>query len=119
VRGRCCWDFLLIPEEVHSVRAVFENLQAGQFPSQHENCWVTRDGNRILIAWTNTAILDDRGSVEHIISTGIDITERRQVEEELRKSEERFRLLSVALRQRIAEIGRSETERKRAEEAYS
>jgi PAS domain-containing protein len=42
---------------------------------------MTRDGSHRLIAWFNTILLDDRGSVARSIGTGINITERRQAEE--------------------------------------
>ncbi len=84
VKGRCFWDFLLLPEEVSPVRAAFDDLRAGRFPNQFENIWVARDGSRILIAWTNTAIPGPDSSPEYVIGTGLDITQRRHVEEELR-----------------------------------
>jgi PAS domain S-box-containing protein len=90
VKGKRFWDLFLLPEEVGPVKAVFEELRAGQFPNHFENYWVTKDGERRLIAWSNTALLSAGGVIEHIIGTGIDITERKQAEEELRKSRERF-----------------------------
>jgi PAS domain S-box-containing protein len=77
VEGRCCWDFLLVPEEVETVRATFDNLRGGQFPNEFENYWVARDGSRRLIAWTNTAIPGPEGRGEYIIGTGLDVTEHR------------------------------------------
>jgi PAS domain S-box-containing protein len=68
------WD-LLQPAELEEVKSVFEKLSAGQFPGKHENYWVTKDGGRRLIRWSNTAVLDASGSVKYIIGTGIDITE--------------------------------------------
>ncbi|MEJ2560495.1 MAG: PAS domain-containing protein [Anaerolineae bacterium] len=66
VRGKLLWDLFLIPEEVEPVKAVFEELQAGQFPNEYENHWATKHGDRRLIAWSNTAFLgaDDAGGVE-------------------------------------------------------
>ena len=93
IRGQHVWDQLLAPEQVEPVKQVFQDLQSGQFPSQYENDWVARDGERRLIAWTNTALVDDAGSVEYVIGTGVDITERRRAEEALRESEARFREL--------------------------
>ena len=85
VKGEPFWDVFLIPEEAEAVKEVFGRLRAGQFPNEHENYWVTKDGRRRLIAWSNTALLDDHGSVEYIVGTGIDITERKQAGEQLRR----------------------------------
>ena len=85
VKGKPFWDVFLIPEEAEAVKGVFGRLRAGQFPNEHENHWMTKDGRRRLIAWSNTALLDDHGSVEYIVGTGIDITERRQAMEQLRQ----------------------------------
>ena len=82
VSGERVWDRLLVPEEVEPVKQVFEDLKASAFPIQFENYWVCRSGGRRLIAWSNAAIVGGRGDVEHIVGTGIDITERRRAEEE-------------------------------------
>ena len=79
------WDFLLIPEEVESVKAVFGNLSGVSGQSEYENYWVTRDGARRFIRWTNSSVLDKNGKVELVIGTGIDITERKQAEIELER----------------------------------
>ncbi len=86
VQGRPFWDFLLIPEEVEPVKAVFAQLQAGQMPNTFENYWLAKDGSRRWVAWSNTALLAEDGSVEYIIGTGIDITERQKAEEELHRA---------------------------------
>ena len=75
-KGMYLWD-LLQPAELEEVKSVFERLSAGQFPGKHENYWVTKDGSRRLIRWSNTAVLDASGSVKYIIGTGTDITEFR------------------------------------------
>jgi len=93
VRGRPFWEVVLPPEEIEPVRRVFADLCAGQFPNQHDNEWVARDGPRRLISWSNTGILDARGEVEYIVGTGIDITDRERAERALRESEERHRTI--------------------------
>jgi PAS domain S-box-containing protein len=80
VRERFVWDFLIPPEQVEGVKNVFSALTAGMFPNKHENCWIAKDGQRRLIAWTNTALPAAEGSVEYVIATGIDITARRNAE---------------------------------------
>jgi two-component system nitrate/nitrite sensor histidine kinase NarX len=93
VRHQIFWDLLLTPEEIQSVKAVFNELRAGQFPNEFENYWVTKEDQRRLIAWSNSAIVSDAGMVEYIIGTGIDITEQRQAEQALRDSEKKYRQL--------------------------
>ncbi|MBG1259735.1 response regulator [Nostoc commune] len=75
VRGRHFWNLFLLPEEIGPVKAVFEQLRSGEAPNKYENYWVTKDGSRRLIAWTNTILPDDKSDVEYIIATGIDISD--------------------------------------------
>ncbi|MGJ5630078.1 GAF domain-containing protein [Nostoc sp. CALU 1950] len=81
VRGRHFWNLFLLPEQVEQVKAVFEQLRSGEAPKEYESYWVTKDGSRRLIAWTNTTLQDYEGNVEYIVATGIDISD---VYEELR-----------------------------------
>lgn len=95
VRGRNFVDLFILPEETAAVRAMCERLRNGHFPSEHEQHWVTRDGTRRLIAWSNTCLLDDGGAVEYIISTGIDITARKRSEQELRRRNRELAVLNT------------------------
>ncbi|HEY9747150.1 MAG TPA: PAS domain-containing protein, partial [Allocoleopsis sp.] len=88
VKGVPFWDILLLPEEVAGVKAGFSQLRAGLFPNEYENHWVTKAGVSRFIAWSNTAILGQEGKVEYIIGTGLDVTERRQTELALQRSQQ-------------------------------
>ncbi|MBI4541290.1 MAG: PAS domain S-box protein [Gemmatimonadetes bacterium] len=85
VIGRLLWDFLLVPEEIEPVKEVFGELRAGRFPNAFENYWVAKDGSHRRIAWSNTAIAGEDGSVRYVIGTGIDITEQRDAETRARE----------------------------------
>ncbi|MBD1826736.1 PAS domain S-box protein [Microcoleus vaginatus GB1-A2] len=87
------WEFVFPPAEAEVVKAIYQPLQSDRFPYQCENHWTAKNGFPRLIAWSNTAILDEQGEVEYAIDTGIDITDRRQVEEE----RDRFFSLSLDL----------------------
>ena len=50
---------------------------------KNENENMTRDGRKLWINWTNTAIYDQQGKVIEILSVGNDITERKQAEEQM------------------------------------
>lgn len=82
VVARPFWDFLLVPEEVEGVKEIFAQLQTGRFPNKYENFWIAKDGCRRLIAWSNTILSREDGSVEYVIGTGLDVTEQRLAEAE-------------------------------------
>ena len=74
---------------------------AGQFPNEHENYWLTKSGERRLIAWSNSALLDAQGAVEYVVGTGTDVSEQRRAEEALRRAKDD---LEAQVAQRTREI---------------
>ncbi|MDH5640412.1 MAG: PAS domain S-box protein, partial [Nitrospira sp.] len=93
VTGKIVWDFLPVPEEVESAKTVFSRLAGGEPRHEQESEWIAKDGQRRRIAWTNTVITDSQGRADYIVATGIDVTELKKVQEQLRKTE------------RVAELG--------------
>ncbi len=95
VRGRYVWDLFLIPEEVEPFKAVCENLKDGSFSEyKYESYWVTKDGNRRRIAWSNSVILNNENAVEYIIGIGIDISEDQPWAEKLNQQNQGTQLLA-------------------------
>lgn len=54
--------------------------------SQFENENICKDGTRVWVSWSNTAITDELGNVKEILAIGNDITDKKKAEDELRKS---------------------------------
>lgn len=100
VIGKVLWEVMVPREEQDSLQTIVSDLTAGHFPNVHENHWVTRTGERRLIAFRNTCILNEAGEVEFVVGTGIDVTQTRSVEDEAKRTNERLKLA-----QRIAGIG--------------
>lgn len=86
--GQPVWKLFSRPEELASAQELFQRLCNGQEFNIHENHWRSKQGEDRLIAWSNTILHAADGSVEYVIATGIDITERRQLEKELLSIEE-------------------------------
>ena len=106
-RGRPFWELFLLPEEVNEVRAVFSSLKAGEFPNAHENHWRTKAGERRRVSWSNTALTDAGGEVEYVIATGIDVTERRRAEAEVKRAnlELREKQTQLVQAEKMASLG--------------
>jgi len=73
---------ILAPEEGPVARRWFQEVVSGLrgVTPQYENTVITRDGNRRLLQWSNTVVTDETGRIEGTLSSGEDITERRQDE---------------------------------------
>jgi len=91
--GRPFWERLVPAEEIPQVIQRFESIRYGAFPQTFEHSWRTRSGHQRLISWSATALQDVQGAVSFIITTGMDITDRRHAEAVLRESEARYRQL--------------------------
>ena len=83
VKGRHVSELFETPEEAQRFRAVVEQWRAGSGPAEQEGCWVNDRGERRIITWSGTLLRAADGSVEHIIPTGIDVTERKRLERAL------------------------------------
>lgn len=71
------------PEGINVIYPVFRKVLEGEAVSVEyfENEVVTRSGERRLIAWHNSAFFDEAGVLAGTLSTGHDVTDRRQAAE--------------------------------------
>ncbi len=111
VRGKTIWDTLVVEQQKEYVK---ELLTSGRFPNHHESCWQAKDGSHQIISWSHTVVLHPNGSVRMIVGTGIDVTRKRRIEQELRESEAR---LSEA--QHVARMGSWELDARTGEASLS
>lgn len=92
------WYENFIPErERKRVKVVFKKLITGNIaPVEHfENPILTKKGEERIISWHNTVIKDKKGKIISILSSGEDVTKKRQIEDELKESEERFKSIFI------------------------
>ena len=85
------WRFVY-EEDEEIVHGISHHLIQGIITSKSlENRNYTKDGRVIYTEWYNSVVCDDTGKVLSILSFVEDITQRKDAEEALRQSEERFR----------------------------
>jgi diguanylate cyclase (GGDEF)-like protein/PAS domain S-box-containing protein len=92
------WHELIRPSEVDQVKRDWPALLASDGSRQFDAGVRTRTGETRLVAWSAIAVRDAAGKADHVIATGIDITDRKRGEHELRR-----RLKREAA---VAELGR-------------
>lgn len=87
---------LVHPEDRERVRVMSSLAMQSGLPSQGEWRIVWPDGSPHWISARWQVFMDEQGEPARVIGVNTDITERKQAEEELKKSEERFRLAAHA-----------------------
>ncbi|MEA2308906.1 MAG: hypothetical protein QOI65_1192, partial [Thermoleophilaceae bacterium] len=97
-RGSHISEFMLVPEELERAHDEWNALMETGGPSEFEFSLITRDGDRRLIAWSAVVGRDAAGEPDHVVATGVDITERKRGERELRRH--------AARQAAVAELGR-------------
>ena len=102
LQGQYIWGSL--SNEPEDAKKRVAELIAGDYPIKHENVWVKKDGDERLISWSSTILLDNEHNAEYIISTGIDITERKLAEIELKEANEKLAGWVKELEERTTEM---------------
>jgi PAS domain S-box-containing protein len=84
------WFDLCVPEKARQKRNdSFRKVMAGEEKEaeDYENIIITKSGEERIIAWHNTTLVDDKGRIIGTLSSGEDITKRKETEVELIRAE--------------------------------
>jgi len=87
VAGRLFWEALLPPEAHEHIKRLFAQIHDNTFPPKLVTQLLNRAQERRIIDWANTTFRDEDGNIEYIISIGIDITEEKQLQNQLLHAE--------------------------------
>lgn len=89
--GADWFDNFLPQRDRDRVYGVFAQIMSGEVGpfEYYENPIVTSTGEERLIAWHNTFVRDDSGLVVSLLTSGEDITEKKQAADQLRIEKER------------------------------
>jgi PAS domain S-box-containing protein len=121
MRGKKAWEIAVIEEDAQLVRDAFDRLHAGEESSRIDMRLRTKTGEQRHVSMTFTALSDEFGIPITIIASGIDITERWNAEEKIRRInqelEERVQQRTTELTQTNEDLEHEVAVRRTAEEA--
>ena len=96
--GHPIWEWLVPPERVAGVKAMFDALPTRSIPDEYDDEWLTRDGGRIPLHCFDTVLGDDADQAGHIVLQGHDMRALKVAQEALRLSEERQRIATEGVK---------------------
>lgn len=90
----CDYLTTFVPEEDRSIlKAIFKDIMESGKTTINENRIIGRSGSMCLIEWHGQPVLNMDGKFDFVVGVGIDITDRKRAEEELREKELKYRLI--------------------------
>ena len=91
VRGKDWFTTFLPDEDSSKIHELFGKAIGDIQTRGNVNTLITKDGSKREIEWYDKTLRDADGNIIGLLSVGRDITEQKQAEEELRKSEEKYK----------------------------
>jgi len=88
IKNREFWNVFPAPEEAEKLKRRLQEVRTESSPVRHEGELLTKHGQRRWVAWSCRSITGDDGSVESILVTGLDLTERREAEDRAARVEQ-------------------------------
>lgn len=80
VIGKSMWESLLPLDVWESSKLRFSPQAASPENREYEGVLLTKQGDLRMVAWNITALKNQDGTAEYVIASGLDVTERRQLE---------------------------------------
>ncbi len=107
--GKNWFKTCLPPNSRQDITKVFRQLMQGKLKNvaAYENLVVTKDGTELTILWHNSLLKDEQGQIIGTLSSGEDITVRKQAEAKLSESEANLRSLINARQESIWSVDRN------------
>jgi PAS domain S-box-containing protein len=78
VIGRDARESVIPQEEAEAFTGVLRHIETTQHSSPQVGHWLTKDGGRLLIAWSNKPVVGADGKLEYIVTSGLDLTRRER-----------------------------------------
>jgi diguanylate cyclase (GGDEF)-like protein/PAS domain S-box-containing protein len=101
IKERYIWESL--PADPDLTKERVKQLLQNSPSRTYEAVWLTKNGDERLISWAITT-LTNQNQTEYIVATGIDITEQRKAETDLKKANQKLLAWVEDLKKRTEEM---------------
>ncbi|MBT2679332.1 PAS domain S-box protein [Bacillus sp. ISL-35] len=98
------WDFFI--DNMEKQRIV-KNYLSGKIPTEYENFWRMKNGEKRFIKWKSKTVEDPEGNIQFVLATGVDITDTVLSFKELEKSREKYKALVSSMQDIVITIDTS------------
>ena len=90
------WVQTCLPHEIRKeLKCILrKSIMEKKIPEYYENSIITKNGEKRIISWHNSLIIDDENRVTGVLSSGQDVTEQKRTVAAMIESEEKFRNLA-------------------------
>ena len=86
VKGRAIWEVFAVKEDISIFRLAIGTAKNLPFLNGYETSFIAADRSERTVVWNNSVFCDEGGGDCCIISTGVDVTDRKALERELIKA---------------------------------
>jgi PAS domain S-box-containing protein len=104
-------SILTPPELSNEISEILEKIKSGERIKNYETTRISKDGRRIYVSLTISPIIDRSGKIVGASTIARDITNRRQMEEELRRHSEHLEELVENRTEEIKKLNESMSQR--------
>ena len=104
ILGKNWFDNFVSKKDRKGLRKIFWKIMGSKIKGSeyNENIVVKSNGEEKIIAWHNTKMETEDGNIIGILSSAVDITDRKKAERFLKKQEEKYRLITENSKDLIA-----------------
>ena len=97
VVGRDARESVIPPEEAEAFGGVLRHIETTRHSSPQVGHWVTKGGGRLLVAWSNKPVIGRDGTLEYVVTSGLDLTRRERDDADPIDGDVEAKLVEVSL----------------------
>lgn len=98
------WAKFLPSEKRKLVTEIIAKARQGEVVNHFQNSWISKNGEKRTFEWSNTLVRHSDGSMNYLFTIGIDVTERKKMEDALIEAKEAAEAASKAKQEFLANM---------------